>query len=332
MPPILLIVLGGVALLVIFGAGIALVAGGSRGNVDERLEQFVTSTDVVDVAEEIEADSGGDDLADRMDSALSGRGFFAPTKERISKADVKLRVSEYIVLVFLSAIGVAIATYILMNHNKLLAIIGAFVGLQIPRIYLGMAASRRMNAFDNQLSDTLNLWVNALRSGYSVLQGMEAIATELPPPISREFERVVQEVRLGLSMEEALLNMYRRVPSEDLDLIITAVNIQREVGGNLAEILDTISYTIRERVRIKGEIRSLTAQGRISGWVVGLLPLGLAGMLYMINPDYISQLWEKDKPWVLEPFLPCGWLVIGVGGFMMLVGMIAIRKIVNIEV
>jgi tight adherence protein B len=332
MPPILLIVLGGVALLVIFGAGIALVAGGSRGNVDERLEQFVTSTDVVDVAEEIEADSGGDDLADRMDSALSGRGFFAPTKERISKADVKLRVSEYIVLVFLSAIGVAIATYFLMNHNKLLAIIGAFVGLQIPRIYLGMAASRRMNAFDNQLSDTLNLWVNALRSGYSVLQGMEAIATELPPPISREFERVVQEVRLGLSMEEALLNMYRRVPSEDLDLIITAVNIQREVGGNLAEILDTISYTIRERVRIKGEIRSLTAQGRISGWVVGLLPLGLAGMLYMINPDYISQLWEKDKPWVLEPFLPCGWLVIGVGGFMMLVGMIAIRKIVNIEV
>jgi len=330
--PLALIILGGIALLFVFGAGIALVAGGNRSNVDKRLEQFVTTNDVVDIAEEIGEDSGRDDLADRMDSALSGRGFFAPTKEKISKADVKLRVSEYVALVFLSAIGVAAATHFLMNQNPVLTFIGAIVGLQVPRIYLSSAASRRMNAFDGQLSDTLNLWVNALRSGYSVLQGMEAIATELPPPVSREFERVVQEVRLGLGLEEALNNMYRRVPSEDLDLIITAVNIQREVGGNLAEILDTISYTIRERVRIKGEIRTLTAQGRISGWVVGLLPLALTGLLYMINPEYISQLWDKDKPWVLEPFLPCGWLIIGIGGFMMLLGMLAIRKIVNIEV
>ncbi|MBK7916114.1 MAG: type II secretion system F family protein [Chloroflexi bacterium] len=154
----------------------------------------------------------------------------------------------------------------------------------------------------------------------------------MPPPVSREFERVVQEVRLGLGLEEALANMYRRVPSEDLDLIITAVNIQREVGGNLAEILDTISFTIRERVRIKGEIRTLTAQGRISGWVVGLLPLALSGVLYAINGEYMAQLWAKDKPWVLEPYLPCGWLVIGSGLFMMLMGMLAIRKIVDIEV
>ena len=332
MSPIILIVLGGVAVLVIFGAGIALVTGGNQRNVDERLEQFVGSSDVVDIAEEIEIASGGADFADKMDSALSGRGFFAPTKDRISKADVKLRVSEYIIFVFVAAIGVAAAAYFLMNQNGWLAAFGAVVGMQIPRIYLGITASKRMNAFDNQLSDTLNLWVNALRSGYSVLQGMEAIATELPPPVSREFERVVQEVRLGLGMEEALDNMYNRVPSEDLDLVITAVNIQREVGGNLAEILDTISYTIRERVRIKGEIRALTAQGRISGWVVGLLPLGLAGLLYMMNPEYMEQLWLPDKPWVLEPFLPCGWVVIGVALFMMLMGVIAISKIVNIEV
>ncbi len=329
--PLIGLVIGGIALLIIFGASIALVAGGGRSNVDERLEQFVATNDVVDIAEEI-GDQAGDDLADRVDSVLVKRGFFAPTKARISKADIKLRVSEYIILVFASAIGVAIATYFIMNKNVVLAIIGAIVGLQIPRIYLGIAASRRMNAFDSQLSDTLNLWVNALRSGYSVLQGMEAIATELPPPVSREFERVVQEVRLGLGLEEALNNMYKRVPSEDLDLIITAVNIQREVGGNLAEILDTISFTIRERVRIKGEIRSLTAQGRISGWVVGLLPLGLAGVLYAINGEYMSELWAKDKPWVLAPYLPCGWVVIGIGGFMMLMGMLAIRKIVNIEV
>lgn len=331
MPPLLLILLAGASLLVVFGAGIALVAGGSRSNVDKRLEQFVGATDVVDVVEEIEADRG-DDLADRLDTALSGRGFFAPTKERIAKADIKLRVSEYIVLVLLSAVGVGILTYFIMNRGVVIALIGALIGLQLPKYYISYAAGKRMRAFDNQLSDTLNLWVNALRSGYSVLQGMEAIATELPPPVSREFERVVQEVRLGLGLEEALANMYRRVPSEDLDLIITAVNIQREVGGNLAEILDTISFTIRERVRIKGEIRTLTAQGRISGWVVGLLPLALAGVLYAINGEYMSQLWEKDKPWVLEPYLPCGWVVVGSGLFMMLMGILAIRKIVDIEV
>ena len=331
MPPLLLILLAGASLLVVFGAGIALVAGGSRSNVDKRLEQFVGATDVVDVVEEIEADRG-DDLADRLDTALSGRGFFAPTKERIAKADIKLRVSEYIILVLLSAVGVGVLAYFLMNRSVVIALIGALIGLQLPKYYISYAAGKRMRAFDNQLSDTLNLWVNALRSGYSVLQGMEAIATELPPPVSREFERVVQEVRLGLGLEEALANMYRRVPSEDLDLIITAVNIQREVGGNLAEILDTISFTIRERVRIKGEIRTLTAQGRISGWVVGLLPLALAGVLYAINGEYMSQLWEKDKPWVLEPYLPCGWLVVGSGLFMMLMGILAIRKIVDIEV
>lgn len=330
MTPLLLIIFG-VSFLFILGAGVALVAGGARGNVDKRLQEFVTTDSMANVAEEVTVDSGVD-LADRMDKILAKRGFFAPIKERIAKADVKLRVTEYFVLILLSGIAVGLAAYFMMNRSLFVALIGVLVGLQLPKFYINSAANKRMRAFDNQLSDTLNLWVNALRSGYSVLQGMEAIATELPPPVAREFERVVQEVRLGLGMEEALANMYRRVPSEDLDLIITAVNIQREVGGNLAEILDTISYTIRERVRIKGEIRTLTAQGRISGWVVGLLPLGLSGILYAINGEYMGQLWARDKPWVLEPFLPCGWVVVGSGLFMMLMGILAIRKIVDIEV
>ncbi|MEW5988919.1 MAG: type II secretion system F family protein, partial [Chloroflexota bacterium] len=194
------------------------------------------------------------------------------------------------------------------------------------------AANRRLRAFNGQLSDTLNLWVNSLRSGYSVLQGMEAIATELPPPVSKEFERVIQEVRLGLSLNQALSNMLRRVPSDDLDLVVTAVNIQREVGGNLAEILDIISYTIRERVRIKGEIRTLTAQGRFSGWVVSLLPIGLALLLYKINPTYMSGLFGKGAPWVLPGVLPCGWLVVGIGLMFIGAGVLAVKKIVDIEV
>jgi tight adherence protein B len=161
---------------------------------------------------------------------------------------------------------------------------------------------------------------------------MEAIATELPPPVSVEFERVVQEVRLGLSVAQALDNMYRRVPSEDLDLVITAVNIQREVGGNLAEVLDNISFTIRERVRIKGEIRTLTAQGRISGTIISLLPVVLGFILYLINPEYVSELWVKEAPWIWPGVIPCGYLLLGVGLIMIASGWFAIRKIVDIEV
>lgn len=332
----LLIMLALVAFLLIAGAGVAIVLGGGQSEVDERLEQFVGSSaaaTVVDIVDEGGPSSRGPDVADRLDKAISGQNFFEPIRERISKSDVKLRVSEYIVFVLVCGGVGAAAGYLLPQNNSIVvAVIGFIVGLQVPRIYINMKASRRMNAFDGQLSDTLNLWVNALRSGYSVLQAMEAIATELPPPVSVEFERVVQEVRLGLSVAQALDNMYRRVPSEDLDLIITAVNIQREVGGNLAEVLDNISFTIRERVRIKGEIRTLTAQGRISGIIISLLPVGLGFILFLINPDYVSQLWIKEPPWIWPNVIPCGYLMIALGVIMIGAGAMAIRKIVDIEV
>lgn len=330
MSPLILIIAGGAALLMMFGAGIALLGGGSRATVDERLEQFVGGADVTVGAEE--ADVERPDMADRLDEALSERGLFEPIRARIARADLKLRVSEYIVLQIISTAGLATAAYFLFGRSIPLAIVGAIVGLRVPRMYTGYAAGRRLRAFEEQLGDTLNLWVNALRSGYSVLQSMEAIATELPPPVSKEFERVVQEVRLGLSLNQALSNMLRRVPSEDLDLIVTAVNIQREVGGNLAEILDIISFTIRERVRIKGEIRTLTAQGRLTGWVISLLPVGLALVLYSINPEYGAQLFVKEDPFVIQNVLPCGWLVVGTGVLMMIIGVLAVRKIVDIEV
>lgn len=333
MDPIIIIV-GLAGLFLIAGAAVALVAGGGQRNVDERLEQFVSTTPtVVDAAEETASKAGGKDVADRLDRALSGRSFFGKTREKIAKADVKLRVSEYLVLIVLAALGGALLGYYLpKNDSMFMAVIGFVVGSRVPPMYVGRAASRRMNAFDGQLSDTLNLWVNALRSGYSVLQAMEAIATELPAPVSAEFERVVQEVRLGLSVAQALDNMYRRVPSEDLDLVITAVNIQREVGGNLAEVLDNISFTIRERVRIKGEIRTLTAQGRISGTVISLLPVVLAGILYMINPDYVSELWVKEPPWIWPNVIPCGYALLALSAIMITGGWLAIRKIVDIEV
>jgi tight adherence protein B len=328
-PLILLAIAAGI--LMIFGAGVALLTGGGRSEVDERMEQYVTGTAAPAVVVDQPQATKRPDVADRLDKAIAGRGFTDRIRTRIAKADAKLRVSEYIALQFLAAAGIGLAIYLIFNQSLILAIPGAIFGLFIPRIYLDTAAKRRLRAFENQLSDTLNLWVNALRSGYSVLQGMEAIATELPPPVSVEFERVVQEVRLGLSVPQALGNMLRRVPSEDLDLVITAVNIQREVGGNLAEVLDTISFTIRERVRIKGEIRTLTAQGRLSGWIVSLLPFALAMILLLINPRYMSELWVRLPPLILG-VIPCGWIVIGIGVIMMGIGIYVIQRIVDIEV
>jgi tight adherence protein B len=330
----LVIIFGIVAFLMVFGAGIAIVATGRKGDVEERLEQFVGNTAMVEAdEEEVVSSASGPDMADRLDKVISGRNFFEPIRERISKADVKLRVSEYIVFVLASGVITTLVVYFVFNRNWALAgLVGFLIGLRLPKWIVKSTATKRIRAFDSQLSDTLNLWVNALRSGYSVLQGMETIATELPPPVSKEFERVVQEVRLGLSLNNALSNMYRRVPSEDLDLIITAVNIQREVGGNLAEVLDTISYTIRERVRIKGEIRTLTAQGRVSGWIISLLPVVLGGLLYMINPEYVSQLWIKEGPWIWPESIPCGWAVMAFSVIMIGIGAAAIRKIVDIEV
>lgn len=328
MDPLILLI-GAAAILMIMGAGVALLTGG-RSDVEERLDQYVTAGGATTITADQPQQKKDTQVADRLDKAIEGRSFTQGIRTRIAKADAKLRVSEYIALQLLFAAGIGAAVYLLLGRSYIFAGLAAIFGLFIPRIYLSAAARRRIRAFENQLSDTLNLWVNALRSGYSVLQAMEAIATELPPPVSVEFERVVQEVRLGLSVPQALANMLRRVPSDDLDLVITAVNIQREVGGNLAEVLDTISFTIRERVRIKGEIRTLTAQGRLSGWIISLLPIGLALILMMINPGYMGQLFANEEPMLFS--IPCGWIVIGVGLVMMVIGILIIQKIVDIEV
>ena len=160
--------------------------------------------------------------------------------------------------------------------NPLALLVGALIGFILPRFWLGRRKSGRLNAFNKQLPDTITLIANALRAGSSFLQAMELVVRESRPPISAEFGRVIREVNLGLPFEHALENMVRRVQSDDLELMATAISIQHQVGGNLAEILDSIAYTIRERIRIKGEIRTLTAQQRLSGYVVAVLPIGLA--------------------------------------------------------
>jgi len=197
------------------------------------------------------------------------------------------------------------------------------VGVFLPRFYVSYKQGKRLKDFENQLADILGLWVNALRSGYSVMQALEAISRESPDPGAAEIKRVVQEVQLGITMEDSLSHLLARMPSDDLDLVVTAVNIQREVGGNLAEILEVISHTIRERIKLKGDIQVLTAQGRITGYLISGLPILLAIFLAVINPSYVGNLFT-DKL--------CGWPMLAIGLGMIGLGTAVIQRIVDIEI
>lgn len=263
-------------------------------------------------------------IQQRIDNIVADKPFAKRWRQQLARADIKLTVSEYAALHVISMVAFfAVGYFILFGQQIVMGIISGFVGFFAPRVYVARAVSVRLIRFENQLPDTLGLWVNALRSGYSVLQSMEAIARDAPEPTATEFKRVVQEVQLGIDMEDALAHLLQRVESEDLDLVITAVNIQREVGGNLAEILDVISHTIRERIKLKGEIRVLTAQGRITGYVISGLPIALALFLYVINPGYMGNLFTNRT---------CGWPMLGIGLALIGIGMAIIQKIVDIDI
>jgi tight adherence protein B len=208
-------------------------------------------------------------------------------------------------------------------------IIGALLGFLAPRFWLNRRKGGRLNAFNKQLPDTVTLIANALRAGSSFLQAIELVVRESRPPISTEFGRVIREVNLGLPFDLALENMVKRVKSEDFELMATAIAIQHQVGGNLAEILDSIAFTIRERIRIKGEIRTLTAQQRLSGYVVGALPFFLAFFIFLAAPTFFDPMFLKP-PEVLG--IPLGVILLGVAVMSMGAGFMFIRKIVDIEV
>lgn len=329
MDPIIIIVIAVVAAVGVIVYGIISVRSEKDiieerlGRYDEQNQSFLQLDEIV-AENPDEAAIAASPLRDRLDTLFSERSFGKNWRAQLSRADLKLTVSEYAALHVISTFGFFGAGYFVLFGQQLApALLAAFVGFFAPRIYVARVTSTRLIKFENQLPDTLGLWVNALRSGYSVLQSMEAIARDAPEPTSTEFKRVVQEVQLGIDMEDALAHLLNRVESEDLDLVITAVNIQREVGGNLAEILDVISHTIRERIKLKGEIRVLTAQGRITGYVISFLPIILALFLYTINPSYMGNLFENRS---------CGWPLLGVGLALIGIGFAVVQKIVDIDI
>ncbi len=318
MNPIVLIV--GAIAVVILAVGI-FSSYRERGQVQDRLERFVESDrSVVEAARPAKRASPVGDVLNKL---LTGRAFANNISTELARADLKFTVGEYLAMLVIIVIGGGVAGYILGSGSVIVAVVGAVGSFFVPRIYIGYMQGRRLQMFNNELGDTLNQMVNGLRSGYSVLQAMESVARDLPQPVAGEFDRIVKEVQLGLTLEQALQNLLRRVRSDDLDLVVTAINVQREVGGNLAEILEVIGHTIRERVRIKGEVKVLTAQGMITGYVISGLPIALFGFLALVNPDYTSRLWKTGL---------CGYSMLIAGGILIVSGFMIIQKIVQIEV
>jgi tight adherence protein B len=255
-----------------------------------------------------------------LSSDVADKRFASRVQRDLARADLRLRVAEYYYLRVGLAVGLAAVLFLL--RDPLSALVGALLGYFVPRIWVGRRISGRLNAFNKQLPDTITLLSNSLRAGSSFLQSVELVSRESPAPMGPEMGRVVREVNLGLGMDEALANMVRRIKSDDLDLMVTAIGVQQQVGGNLAEILDTIAFTIRERVRIKGEIRTLTAQGRYSGYLVAFLPIGIMITLNFINPEFMQPLFTEL----------IGQALLALGAIMMAIGFFAIRKITDIKV
>jgi tight adherence protein B len=298
-------------LLVFFG--VAQLAG---GQVTERMGRYVGQR-------RAEADSAParESAFSRLDGAMARRGLVEGIRRELLRADLHLTVPEYLILTVAVTLAGLLIGY-LISRFWLSGLVSAIGAALLPMLYVRWRQRRRITAFNDQLENVLNLVVSAMRAGYSLLQSFDYISKRLPDPAATHFARVVREVSLGLPMREALENLLARTESQDLELIVTALNIHDEVGGNLTVILESISHTIRERVRIKQEIRSLTSMQRGSAYILVALPFIVAGILFLMSPSYVMRLFEPG-PTLCIPFgaLAC-----------MALGFVITRRIMDIEV
>jgi len=315
-------------IVLIFSATLLLALGlyglltGERNIIQGRLKRY-TSLQKPGAGERLRGGRRhfGRFLLRRGSRLFAALKLSARVEEKLAQADLPLRGEEFLFLNLLLALGAPFFIWLLLSNVSMMVLGGLFF-LISPWLYLEQVRQKRLHSFNGQFADSLAVMTNSLRAGYSLLQAIEMVAREMPPPISDEFGRALREMQLGTTTEAALSNLSRRVGSEDLDLMLTALLIQRQIGGNLAEILDNIAETIRERVRIKGEIKTLTAQGRISGLIIGLLPVAILFVLFLISPSYVSVLFTE----------PLGLALLGGAACGEVLGVLIIHRIVDIRV
>ena len=249
------------------------------------------------------------------------RGFSERLDAELEAAGVKVRSGEFVVLSVVAFLVGGVLGAALMRSPLLALLIAGICGFA-PTAALRAALRKRTEKMREQLPDVLTIMASSLRAGHSFMQALDTVAREIPQPAATEFQRVVAEIRLGRSTDDALEALSERVGSSDFKWAVLAVNIQREVGGNLAEILDNVADTLRERAQMRRQIRVLTAEGRLSAWVLTLLPLGIAAYMFAVNPEYIGLLFTTRM----------GLFMVGVAVILLVLGVFWMRKIVDIDV
>ena len=249
-------------------------------------------------------------LWELLDRLLSGRSMARALALRLAQANIRMTVPEFAVI-SLSLAAVLGAVAFVFQRHVVSAVAAGAVGLVLPWVLVESRRGRRIKAFHEQLIDVLTLVVGSLRGGHALLTALDLVSKELGPPASEEFERVLREIGFGLSQSEALNNLVARMETDDLQLIVTAVNISHEVGGNLSMVLEKITETLRERIRLQGEIRVLTTQQRLTSYILAALPILLTIVLAVLNPNWIMQLFQPG--WVR--IIPAAALTSDIVGF-----------------
>lgn len=269
--------------------------------------------------------SGGEGVG-AVPLALRKRGsaWTESTRKDLDRAGLALKLHEYTIIRLAFAFFLAFVAFVVIGSGvfALFAALSlAVVGFLLPRFYVHFRANRELNKFNSQLEEMITLTANSLRAGFGLLQSLEFSSQQLSPPMSTELTRVVRDTSMGATLEQALVSLGERMFSHDLQIIITAILIQRESGSNLSEVLDHVAKTIRERDRMRGEVSTLTAQKKLSGYVVGALPFGLAVIFFVSDPEYMSLLWTTGL----------GQILLFVAIALDVMGILWIRRIVNIE-
>jgi tight adherence protein B len=255
---------------------------------------------------------------------VRGRSWTESLAEDLNKADIHLTVSEFVALRLFMAFVLVMLPFIMFDGilRIVLALLLGSAGYLLPRFWLAWAKGKRIGKLNGQLPDTLTMLSNSLKAGFGLMQSLELASRELDHPIATEMKRTIQEIQVGSTTDEALRNFSDRSGSADLDIVVTAMLIQQSTGGNLAEILDNVGHTMRERIRIRGEIKTLTTQGLMTGVIIGGLPIFIGGAVSLINPGYIDPLFHTL----------IGNVMLGFGVALETMGVLIIKKILAIEV
>lgn len=237
---------------------------------------------------------GSGPILDKIISRLIGTDFLDNLRNKLMQADLPFLPHEWLIIEFLASM----TGFILAGHffNGIYLQIGTAVGVWLClHLTLKILANKRLEKFDRQLADALDLINTSLRAGHSFMQALEVVTPELPDPIGKEFKRVMHQTNLGMNLEASLKGLVKRVPTPNLEITVAGFLIQRDTGGSLSEVLTKISQTIRDRIQVQGEIKTLTTQGKLSGVVVGLMPFIVGGVLNVISPDYLLPLFEDPR-------------------------------------